>query len=129
MLGRNHRVRKTPVRSSTKLHRAISPSMNDQWSGKTLRSCFLPRPARPRRSSAQPAAAPTFDGFFALAGVAPLVPATLVCVLIVLSRSRLVVVALPETGADSLGEVTRRDQVTLVVEGHGPRGQVPGSGG
>ena len=24
-----------------KLYRAISPSMNDQWSGKTLPSCFL----------------------------------------------------------------------------------------
>src|SRR6478609_2293419 len=120
MLGRNHRVRKTPVRrSTTKLHSAISPSMNDQWSGKTLRSCFLPRPARPRRSSAQPAAAPTFDGFFALAGLPPLVPATFACVLIVLSLSRLVVVALPETGADSLGEVTRGNQVTLVVECHG----------
>ena len=37
-------------------HRAISPSMNDQCSGKTLRTgmSFLPAPARPRRSSSHP---------------------------------------------------------------------------
>src|SRR6478609_433028 len=112
MLGTNHRVRNTPVRSrTTKLHRAISPSMKDQWSGKTFRSCFLPRVARPRRSSAHPAAAPTFEGFLAFAGLAPLVGATFVCALIVWSLSRLIVVALPEAGADSLGEITAGDQV------------------
>ena len=51
---------------TTKLHSAISPSMKDQWSGKTLRSCFLLSPARPVRSSAQLATAPA--GFF-LAGL------------------------------------------------------------
>src|SRR5262245_55448297 len=54
MLGSNHRDKKTPVsRSTTKLHSAISPSMNDQWSGKPLRSCFLESVARPTRSSSQ----------------------------------------------------------------------------
>src|SRR5690242_17074320 len=52
MLGLNQRLRKTPVSSRiTKLHRAISPSRNDQWSGKTLRSCFFARPPSPTRSS------------------------------------------------------------------------------
>jgi hypothetical protein len=38
MLGLKKNVRKVPVSSSTmKLYSAISPSMNDQWSGKTLR--------------------------------------------------------------------------------------------
>ena len=42
MRGWNHSVRKTPVsRSTTKLHSAISPSMKDQWSGKTLRRFFF----------------------------------------------------------------------------------------
>src|SRR5215210_4178994 len=67
MLGLNQSVRNTPVsRSTTKLHSAISPSMNDQWSGKTLRICFLAPVAMPTRSSAQLATAPTLDG---LAGV------------------------------------------------------------
>ena len=35
----------------TKLQSAISPSMNDQWSGKTLRTCFFMAVARPVRSS------------------------------------------------------------------------------
>ena len=35
--GLKNSVRKTPVSSTTmKLYSAISPSMNDQWSGKTL---------------------------------------------------------------------------------------------
>ena len=43
--GLNHSDKNTPVSSKiTKLHSAISPSMNDQWSGKTLRSCFFSRP-------------------------------------------------------------------------------------
>ena len=67
MLGLYQSVRKTPVSSrTTKLHSAISPSMKDQWSGKTLRSCFLLSPAMPVRSSAQLATEPT--GFF-LAGL------------------------------------------------------------
>ena len=48
--GLNQKERKTPVRSRmTKLHSAISPSMKDQWSGKTLRSCFFSNPPRPMR--------------------------------------------------------------------------------
>src|ERR1700712_578491 len=78
MLGLNHRVRKTPVRrSTTKLQSVTSPSMKDQWSGKTLRSCFLPALARPSRSSAQVAAAPTLEGGVACAAVLPLVRAVL----------------------------------------------------
>src|SRR5690349_9660273 len=78
MLGTNHRVRNTPVRSSTtKLHRAISPSMKDQWSGKTLRRFFLPIAARPRRSSAQLPTAPILLGLEAVAAVVALLVATL----------------------------------------------------
>src|SRR5687768_3547221 len=107
MLGRNHRVRNTPVRSrTTKLHRAISPSMNDQWSGKTLRRFFLLKVARPSRSSAQVAAAPTLEGFLALAAFLPLVFAMLDIV-----RSP----TFPEARADWLGEVAGCDQVALVV--------------
>src|SRR5215207_3019776 len=54
MDGVNHRVRNTPVNSSTtKDHSAISPSMNDQWSGKTLRRFLRTTVASPNRSSAQ----------------------------------------------------------------------------
>src|SRR3954451_25012704 len=78
MLGVNHRVRKTPLRSrTTKLHSAISPSMNDQWSGKTLRRFFLASVARPRRSSAHPATAPARFGLVVVAAV-EFVVATLV---------------------------------------------------
>src|SRR4028118_1681117 len=55
MLGTYQKVRKTPLsRSTTKLHSAISPSMNDQWSGKTLRMFFLTSGASPSRESSQP---------------------------------------------------------------------------
>ncbi len=82
MLGVNHRVRKTPERSSTtKLHSAISPSMKDQWSGKTLRRFFFITVARPRRSSAQVAAAPILLGFFAVAALVLLVATLLVSML------------------------------------------------
>ncbi len=78
MLGTNQRVRNTPVSSrTTKLHRATSPSMNDQWSGKTLRICFFMAVARPRRSSAQLATAPTLLGFCAVAAEPRLLSATL----------------------------------------------------
>src|SRR4051794_19259625 len=83
MLGRNHRVRKTPVSSSTtKLHSATSPSMNDQWSGKTLRRFFLARVASPSRSSAHSATAPTRLGFEAVAAGGVVVAALLVSMLI-----------------------------------------------
>src|SRR5918993_1072255 len=78
MLGRNHRVRKTPVsRRTTKLHRAISPSMNDQWSGNTLRRFFFIPVARPRRSSAHEASEPAGLGFDAVAASVRLLVATL----------------------------------------------------
>src|SRR3954452_4714091 len=100
MAGLNHRLRNTPVSSSTtKLHSAISPSMNDQWSGKTLRICFLASPAMPVRSSAHVATAPTRER---LAGLA----ATLALVLISTS--------FPEARAHRLGEVAGGDQVPLV---------------
>ena len=59
MLGTNQNVRNTPVSSrTTKLHNAISPSMNDQWSGNTLRRFLRAIVASPSRSSAQVAIAP-----------------------------------------------------------------------
>ena len=90
----------------TKLHSAISPSMNDQWSGKTLRMFFFATVARPRRSSAQVAAWPTLEGFLALAAFLALVLAMADIV-----RSP----TFPEARADWLGEVAGCDQVALVV--------------
>ncbi len=70
MLGLNQSVSSVPVSSrTTKLHSAISPSMKDQWSGKTLRICFFIAVARPVRSSAQLAAAPTRFTLGALAAL------------------------------------------------------------
>ncbi len=74
--GLNHSVKNVPVSSrTTKLHSAISPSMKDQWSGKTLRTCFFATPARPVRSSAQVARPATGFGRCVLAAVVPLVVA------------------------------------------------------
>src|SRR4029078_3774406 len=88
MLGLNHSDRKTPVSSrTTKLHSAISPSMNDQWSGKTLRRFFLPTAARPRRSSAQLAAAPILLGLDAVAAVPVLLVATLLVSMLIRSHA------------------------------------------
>jgi hypothetical protein len=48
MLGSKKKVSHVPVTSTiTKLHMAISPMRNDQWSGKTLSSA-LRRSRRPR---------------------------------------------------------------------------------
>src|SRR5918992_6043403 len=110
MLGSNHRVRNVPVSSRmTKLHSAISPSMNDQWSGKTLRSCFFITVPSASRSSAHEATIPARSAFFAVAGFVVLLSATLLV-------STLKVVTLPETWADRLDEVARRDQIALVVD-------------
>ena len=88
MLGVNQKVRKTPVSSrTTKLHSAISPSMKDQWSGKTLRQVLALSVARPRRSSAQPAAAP------ALLGLLPVAAAPWFVVAILLVSSDMVSLA------------------------------------
>src|SRR4051794_27863866 len=58
MLGLNHIVSSTPVISrTTKLHRAISPNMNVQWSGKAFRKYLRPIEATASRSSAQPPSA------------------------------------------------------------------------
>ena len=50
MRGTKNIVRKTPeIRITMKLNRAISPSRNDQWSGKILRANVLddvPMPVR-----------------------------------------------------------------------------------
>ena len=54
--------------------------MNDQWSGKTLRTCFLDAVAMPVRSSAHSATAPTLDGLVTLAAC--------LCAHLVLSRSQ-----------------------------------------
>ena len=81
MLGLNQSVRNVPVSSrTTKLHSAISPSMKDQWSGKTLRTCFLETAARPVRSSTQVATPATGFAFLRLAAVVPLVVAWLIVV-------------------------------------------------
>ncbi len=81
MLGLNQSVRKVPVSSrTTKDHSAISPSMKDQWSGKTLRICFFDSAAMPVRSSAQEPIAPRGFAFFGLAAVVPLVVAWLIVV-------------------------------------------------
>src|SRR4051812_11859388 len=115
MLGLNQRVRNTPLSSSTtKLQSATSPSMNDQWSGKTLRRLPLPSLARPSRSSAHVAAAPTFDGLAALAGLRPLPRAKgrrLAVSVVDISCSP----AFPETRSDRLGEIALSGQVALVV--------------
>ena len=81
MLGLYQSVSRVPVSSSTtKLQSAISPSMNDQWSGKTLRICFLATPAMPVRSSVHVAAAPIGFFFGALAACRPLVVAVLMVI-------------------------------------------------
>src|SRR4051812_48805381 len=86
--------------------------MNDQWSGKTLRTCFLASPAMPVRSSAHVATAPMRER---LAGLA----ATLALVLISTS--------FPEARAHRLGEVAGGDQVPLAVHGDRQLRQRPGS--
>src|SRR5690348_1657373 len=113
MLGLNQSVRNTPVSSRmTKLQSAISPSMKDQWSGKTLRICFLVAVARPRRSSAQVATAPAGFGLEVVAGVVPLVTTPLEDA-VVLIRSP----TFPVARADRLMEVAGRDQVAVGVHG------------
>src|SRR3954466_11838860 len=112
MLGVNHSVRKTPLSSSTtKLHSAISPSMKDQWSGKTLRRFFLAMVASPSRSSAHSATAPALLGLEAVAGVEVVVATLLVSMLMaggsglgLLARARLGV-ALPVARSDGFVEV------------------------
>src|SRR3954470_10516249 len=107
MLGVNQRVRNTPVSSrTTKLHSAISPSMNDQWSGKTLRSCFLASEPSPSRSSAQVPTAPMRLALPAVAGSVPLVLATFV-----VSMSA----TLPEARSHGFVEVALRHEVSLTV--------------
>src|SRR4029079_11435907 len=109
-----------PVSSrTTKLHRAISPSMKDQWSGKTLRICFLAMVARPRRSSAHSAAAPTRLGFGAAAALVPLVVNG-----VFISASP----SFPVARADWFGEVTLGRQVALAVHHDGQLGQGTGGG-
>ena len=50
--GLNQSVRNVPDSSRMmKLYSAISPSMNDQWSGKTLLRFFFEPLVEPRRSS------------------------------------------------------------------------------
>src|SRR6185312_11932385 len=106
MLGLNHSVRNVPVSSrTTKLHRAISPSMKDQWSGKTLRTCFFASDASPTRSSTQLATPPTRFGFSVLAAVRPLVVAVLISS-----------PTFPVARADRLVEVVLGDEVALAVD-------------
>src|SRR6476619_5738788 len=120
MLGRNHSVRDVPVSSrTTKLHSAISPSMKDQWSGKTLRICFLAIVARPSRSSAHSATAPTRLG---LGAAAALVPLLVNGGFISGSPS------FPVAGADWFSEVTLRHQVARTVQHDGQLRQRTGGG-
>src|SRR4029079_12160845 len=122
MRGLNHRVRNTPLRSrTTKLQSAISPSMKDQWSGKTLRRFFLARVARPSRSSAHSATAPTRLGLAAVAAVEFVVATLLVSMLMTgysgfgsLARARLRV-ALPEAGSDGFLEVALGREIPLLI--------------
>src|SRR4029453_9043967 len=102
MLGVNHSVRNTPLsRSTTKLQSAISPSMNDQWSGKTLRRFFLASVARPSRSSAHSASAPARLGLEAMAAVELVLATLLVSMLMRTSLARaLLGVALPVARSD-----------------------------
>src|SRR5687768_7547858 len=132
MLGTYQNVRKTPESSrTTKLQRATSPSMNDQWSGKTLRRFFFISVARPSRSSAHEAAAPARFGLLAVAAEVLLSATLLVSMLIggpIYSGARaLVAVALPVARSDWFEEVALGDQVALVVDhqrklGEGARG-------
>src|SRR4028119_2411857 len=116
MLGLNHSVRNTPVSSKiTKLHSAISPNMKDQWSGKTLRSCFLSAPPRPSRSSSQVTAPLPLTG--RLSSVAfpasvdpagrPAGPAAAVL---------MGLASFPITWSNGLLEVAHRDQEAFVVD-------------
>ena len=135
MLGLNHSVRKTPLRSrTTKLHSAISPSMKDQWSGKTLRRFFLATVARPRRSSAQLATAPARLGFLAVAAVELVVATLLVSMLMTgysgpgsFARAGLGV-ALPVAGSDGFEEVALGHQVAVVVDLSGSCGRARAAG-
>src|SRR6476619_3971704 len=114
MPGLYQSVSSVPVSSSTtKLHSAISPSMNDQWSGKTLRICFLARPASPVRSSAQVATPAMGLALGALAAFLPLVVAVLIC-----SSP-----TFPVAGADRLGEVALGHQVAVAVHRDGQLGE------
>src|SRR3954465_7303643 len=125
MLGWNQNVRKVPVSSSTtKLHSAISPSMNDQWSGKTLRIWVRVAVAMPVRSSAQFAIAPRIDGLAGSAAVLALVLVPLVLVRLVLMWSA----SLPEARTHRFGEVTGGDQVPLGVDRDRQLRERPGGG-
>src|SRR5687768_9262178 len=108
MLGSNQNVRKTPVSSRTmKDHRAISPSMNDQCSGKTLRTgrSFLPAAARPRRSSSHPTGPAAF--------LPKPLSSTLASSLIAIIQLLLVPRQLRVARRDDVLEVAHRDQVPL----------------
>src|SRR5699024_10716835 len=107
MLGLNHRLRNTPVSSSTtKLHSAISPSMNDQWSVKTLRMLCLASFPMPSRSSAQFAAPSSLDFWSGMAARDPLLEEVEL-----ISRSP----TFPEARPDRLVEAALRHQVPLRV--------------
>src|SRR5215212_5608287 len=138
MLGWNHRLRNTPVRSSTtKLHRAISPSMNDQWSGKTLRRFFFIAVPSPRRSSAQMAAPPTRDGFLALAASVRLLrtkrPVSMLTRGLRSKRNGVSIrmgcsfgITLPEARAHRFGEIAPGHKIPLVVDHDGQLGERTG---
>src|SRR6516162_2524982 len=101
--------RNVPVSSRmTNDHSAISPSRNDQWSGKTFRrNTRSPRAPWNLSSSHDP------------------VPLSALGISTVSLTARLPSSPLPETGADGLGEVALGHQVALRVDGHGQLRQRP----
>ena len=115
-----------------KLHSAISPSMNDQWSGKTLRICFFMAVARPVRSSSVGRDGADRVGLGRLGRRVALVVATLLVSMLFAPRPgraprlHVGVVALPEAWPDGFGEVALRHEVPLVVHLDGQLREVAG---
>src|SRR5271168_2183211 len=87
--------------SSTKQYMAISPTMNDQWSGKILSSAERTQLEEPRRSSTQSRACSSRCALFRAA-----------------ERSATVLTGsvprpVPEARADRFDEIAQGDQVTV----------------
>src|SRR4029079_17708986 len=98
-------VRNVPVATRiTKQNRAISPSRNDQWSGKTLRSAVRAMPNMPVRASTHCPRRSSSVGCSAGASAAD---------------GLLVMGDVPEAGTDRVGEVAERHE--RPVGGHPDR--------
>src|SRR6266508_1874690 len=92
--------------STTRQNRAISPSRNDQWSGKTLRRARRAKLAVPRRSSR----------YFSERSIAMLIGAPPWGSP---NPSGSWLPPVPERRSDRLVEVAERDQRALVVDAQG----------